>query len=112
MTSQTGHTRASPRAFSVAGVLAASGWAVGMMLGLVWGQLFNWPDYVHVNYGAPLTFATHTTSTFIGAVDLWSLDIGALAIDILFWAVGMVAIFAGFLYLVRRRAEARPSAAN
>lgn len=83
-----------------------------MILGLVWGQPFDWPDYVHVNYGAPITYATHTTSTLIGAVDLWSLDIGALAIDILFWAVGMIAIFAGFLYLVRRRAEAHRPAAD
>lgn len=70
------------------------------------GRSFEWPDFVHFDYGFPFTFATHTTSTLAGAVDLWSLDMGSLAGDFLFWTAGTIAILLGFVYLARREARA------
>ncbi len=96
-------------AFYLLGVIVASGWALGAIAALVWGTLLNWPDFVHVNYGFPFAFATHTTSTIVGAVDQWSLDIGALANDLLFWIAGTIAIFVGFIYLARREALTNPA---
>ena len=95
--------------FYVAGAIVAAGWAVAATVALAWGTLFNWPDFVHMNYGFPLTFATHTTSTFIGAVDKWSLDIGALASDFLFWIAGTIVIFGLFISLARRESKSNPA---
>lgn len=95
--------------FYVAGVVVAAGWAIAAAVAIAWGTLLNWPDFVHINYGFPVTFATHTTSTFVGAVDEWSLDIGALAGDILFWIAGTIVIFIGFIYLARREAKSNPA---
>jgi hypothetical protein len=95
--------------FYIAGVIVAAGWAVAATVAIAWGTFFNWPDFVHFSYGFPLTFATHTTSTLVGAVDTWSLDIGALASDILFWSGGTIVIFIAFIYLARREARVNPA---
>jgi hypothetical protein len=95
--------------FYIAGVIVSSGWATAATVAIAWGTLLNWPDFVHVNYGFPITFATHTTSTLIGPVDEWSLDVGALASDILFWFAGAIVIFTGFVYLARRAARSNPA---
>ncbi len=58
---------------------------------LLTGFMFNWPDNVHTNYGIPLVWATHTSSTFVGPVDNWIVDLTALLIDLLFWLGIMVA---------------------
>jgi hypothetical protein len=55
------------------------------VLAMVSGVQYDWPDNVHTDYGMPLTYATHTTSTFVGPADLWSVDIGALAINLTLW---------------------------
>jgi hypothetical protein len=41
-------------------------------------------------------------------VDEWSLNIGALASDILFWLAGTIAIFIVFIYLARMEARSNP----
>ena len=66
------------------------------------GLSYNWPDYVHVNYGIPLTFATHTLDTIAGPVDKWSLDLGSLAADLVFWLTGMVALLLAAVFLAGR----------
>ena len=86
------------------GVFVAVGWAIATIVAMTWGELFSWPDFVHTNYGFPLTFATHITDTFIGPVDKWTVDQSALAADLSFWAAGLVLIFVGFVALVRRAA--------
>lgn len=52
----------------------------------------NWPDYLHVNYGAPLVWATHTLNTIAGPVDVWRVDLQSLTIDLLFW-LGLMLVF-------------------
>lgn len=93
-------------ALVVIGVVLAAGWAVAAVLVMAWGVLVDWPDYVHANYGFPLTFAVHTLDTIAGPVDRWSLDVGALAVDLSFWLVGPFVIFvASVYYLLRRSAS-------
>lgn len=59
---------------------------VAMFVGLTWSFHYDWPDYVHDDYGVPLTWATHTYSTIIGPPAApWRVDILALQIDLVFW---------------------------
>ncbi len=68
----------------------AVAWAIGSVLAMTSGTLLSWPDYVHVNFGLPFTFATHTLSTIAGPADKWDVDLGALAVDLAFWLSGLV----------------------
>jgi hypothetical protein len=52
---------------------------------LTFGIKVNWPDFVHVNHGFPLRWGVHTLSTITGPVDLWSVNLATLALDIVFW---------------------------
>jgi hypothetical protein len=52
---------------------------------LTFGIKVNWPDFVHVNHGFPLRWRVHTLSKIAGPVNLWSVNITALALDIAFW---------------------------
>jgi hypothetical protein len=102
------HTRSGER-FYLAGVVVAAGWATAAIVAIAWGTLLDWPDFVHTNYGFPFTFATHTTSTLVGAVDDWSLDLAALESDIVFWIAGTILIFVLFIYLARRASRSNPT---
>ncbi|MEM0482639.1 MAG: hypothetical protein QXM16_07140 [Nitrososphaerota archaeon] len=62
-------------------------WSVVSILGLTWGFRRDWPDFVHDAHGLPLTWATHTLSTFTGPADFWSVDISILVIDLATWQV-------------------------
>jgi hypothetical protein len=42
-----------------------------LLLGLVRSEQVLWPDAVHTNYGFPLFWLTHQTSSFSGPVDIW-----------------------------------------
>ena len=70
---------------------------------MTYGTMYNWPDFVHANYGFPLTFATHTLSTIVGPADKWDLDLGALTGDLAFWLAGMVVLVLVAVYLEGRR---------
>ena len=73
-------------------IIAGIVWGLASVVGMTHGTLLNWPDFVHVVYGFPITFATHTLNTIIGPVDKWYVDIVALTIDLSFWLAGMIAI--------------------
>lgn len=45
---------------------------------------YDWPDFVHTDYGFPLAWATHTTVTIAGPVDRWTVKLDLLALDIAF----------------------------
>ena len=89
------------RRFAIA-VVAALVWAFASVVGMAHGTLLNWPDFVHVIYGFPITFATHTLNTIIGPVDKWNIDIVALTIDLSFWLLGLIAIFGVSAYFQSR----------
>ena len=67
-------------------------WGAVSVLSMTYGTLLNWPDYVHTDYGFPMAFATHTSSTIAGPADTWSVDLVALTGDLTFWFIGMLAI--------------------
>jgi hypothetical protein len=84
-------------------VLVMGIWVVSTMLALSWGTTLNWPDFVHVNYGFPLIWATHTLNTITGPVDIWIVDIMALWMDLLLWLGSMVAAVATILYVYNKK---------
>jgi len=60
-------------------------WSILTIVALIWGVMFDWPDYVHVNYGFPIVWAKHTLITLHGPVDIWEVDVSALLINLIFW---------------------------
>ncbi|MCW4021226.1 MAG: hypothetical protein NWF14_08375 [Candidatus Bathyarchaeota archaeon] len=78
-------------------------WTVFTILALTWGIMFDLPDFIHVNYGFPLVWATHTLSTIAGPVDIWQVNVSNLFIDLLVWLGTMVAIAAVTLHTLDRK---------
>ena len=73
-------------------------WTFVTFFALLFGFTYNWPDYVHVDYGLPLTWGTNTLSTFAGPVDQWSINTVNLLIDLVFWLGIMTTAVAALLY--------------
>ncbi len=65
-------------------------WSIAALVAMIWGTTYNWPDYVHVNYGIPFVWGTHTLNTFIGPVDRWSFDLSAMVLDLAVWLFPMI----------------------
>jgi len=82
-------------------------WSIMTILALLWGVRFDWPDYVHVNYGFPMVWGTHTLNTIAGPVDIWKVDLSSLLMDLVLWLGTMTAGAAVILYFSgpKRRAE-------
>jgi hypothetical protein len=76
-------------------------WLVITVLALLWGLNYDWPDNVHVDYGLPLTWATNTISTFAGPVDLWSVNVSNLLVDLLLFMGTMIVVVAAMLYRLK-----------
>jgi len=77
-------------------------WIVLTILALTWGFFFDWPDYVHVNYGFPLVWAVHTLNTIAGPVDKWKVDLSALVLDLIIWLGIMTIVVALMLHILKR----------
>lgn len=65
-------------------------WVVLTTTALLWGFYYDWPDFVHVDYGLPLTWATNTLSTFAGSANLWDVNVSNLLVDLIFWLAIMI----------------------
>ena len=78
-------------------------WIAMTILALIWGFVFNWPDYYHVDHGFPLIWATHTLSTIAGPADIWQVNMTALLMDLLFWLGLLVVAVATMLYIFNKR---------
>ncbi len=76
-------------------------WAALTAFVLLAGITYNLPDFVHVDYGFPLSWATHTLSTIAGPADQWSVSLSNLLIDQLFWFAIMIVVVSGLLYKLR-----------
>lgn len=76
-------------------------WSVVTVLALAWGFTYNWPDFVHVDYGLPLKWATNTLSTFAGPANTWDVHISTLLLNLLFWLGIMIAAVAAILYKLK-----------
>lgn len=61
-----------------------------MVLAITWGVEYNWPDYVHVNYGFPLVWGIHTLNTIHGPVDIWHVNLMFLAADLAIWLLVLI----------------------
>jgi hypothetical protein len=76
-------------------------WLAVTAIGLLWGFNYNWPDYVHADYGIPLNWATNTLSTIAGPANLWSVNISNLLIDLVFWLAIMIVAVAFLIYKIK-----------
>jgi hypothetical protein len=70
---------------------------------VTWGTRFDWPDNVHIDYGIPFVWSTNTLSTIIGAANLWTVDITALIMNLVFWLGIMLIIETVLLYFFNRK---------
>lgn len=60
--------------------------SVMAFIGMTCGFRYDWPDYIHVDYGLPLKWGTNTLSTIIGPPDVaWNVDMVGLQLDLIFW---------------------------
>lgn len=76
-------------------------WAFLTVVALLWGFRYDWPDFVHVDYGLPLTWSTNTLSTIAGPVSLWDVNVSNLMVDLIFWLVMIVAAVALMLFRLK-----------
>ena len=78
-------------------------WVSIAVLAVAWGTRFDWPDFVHVDYGLPFVWATHTLVTIAGPADTWNVNVTALVMDLALWLGSMVIVTAVLLYLRDRK---------
>jgi hypothetical protein len=72
-------------------VLVVSGALVAVaLLAMLWGSTYSVPDLVNVSYGLPLKWGVNTLNTIAGPVDRWSVDLMALAVDLVFWFTSLI----------------------
>lgn len=69
------------------------------IIATTWGNQIDWPDNVHVDYGFPIVWATQTLSTIVGAVNIWTVDVTALAMNLALW-LGIMVICSAVLTLL------------
>ncbi len=77
-------------------------WLAAMFFALTWSAKFDWPDYVHINYGFPMVWATNVLSTIAGPADTWLMDVAALFTNLLFW-LGTMVMGVAIIIRFRRR---------
>jgi hypothetical protein len=76
-------------------------WIIVTCAALLLGFTYNWPDFVHVDYGLPLTWATNTQSKIAGPVDQWAVNTSNLLIDLIFWLGIMTTVITVLLYKLK-----------
>ena len=77
------------------------------ILAMSWGNKFDWPDNVHIDYGFPLTWSTQTLSTIIGPVNLWTVDLTALILNLTIWLTITLITTTILLYLLNKKSFAK-----
>jgi hypothetical protein len=81
-------------------VMVASGVVVVVALfAILWGSTYSVPDLVQVSYGLPLNWGVNLLDTIAGPVDKWSVDLVALAINLVFWFATLLVV----QFIVSRR---------
>lgn len=74
-------------------------WTILTIFAVSWEIRYYWPDNVHVDYGLPLVWATFTTSTIAGQVNIWTVDISSLIMDLSLW-LGTMLIGASIMFYI------------
>jgi hypothetical protein len=72
-------------------------WMILTIIAVAWGTRLDWPDNVHVDYGFPFVWSTNTLSTIGGVVNIWTVDITALIINLCLW-LGLMLITESVLF--------------
>ncbi len=80
--------------------------AIITILAMVAGFQYDWPDNIHTDYGFPLTYATHTTSTFAGPANIWYVDTVNLAVDLVLW-LGTLTVLAAIMQIVLNKKQTK-----
>lgn len=78
-------------------------WTILTIIVLTLGNRFDWPDNVHVDYGFPFVWSTNTLSIISGAVNLWTVDITALIMNLGLWFGTMLIIETVLLYFFNKK---------
>jgi hypothetical protein len=78
-------------------------WIILTIGAMTWGTRFDWPDNIHIDYGIPFVWSTNTLSTIIGAVNLWTVDISALTMNLGLWLGIMLIIESVLLYFFNKK---------
>ena len=78
-------------------------WMILTIFVVTWGTRFDWPDNVHVDYGFPFVWSTNTLSVITGAVNLWTVDITALIMNLGLWLGIMLIIESVLIYLFNKK---------
>lgn len=78
-------------------------WAILTIIALAWGVKYDWPDNVHTDYGLPFVWSTQTLSTITGSVNLWTVDVTALIMDLASWLGIMLVSESALLYFLNKK---------
>jgi hypothetical protein len=78
-------------------------WIILTIGAVTWGTRYDWPDNVHVDYGFPFVWSTNTLSIITGAVNLWTVDITALIMNLSLWLGIMMIIEVVLLYFFNKQ---------
>ncbi|MEM3546040.1 MAG: hypothetical protein QW547_02855 [Candidatus Bathyarchaeia archaeon] len=78
-------------------------WSIFVTSALTSSAEYNWPDYVHIDYGYPLVWGTHVLNTIHGPVDVWRVNLTALYLDLALWFTIMVVCLSLILYVKPRK---------
>jgi len=54
-------------------------------IGILYGRLVSFPDAISRVYGIPLNWGIHQLVSIVGPVDIWSVNLTYLAIDLVIW---------------------------
>jgi len=73
------------------------------ILTVTWGAKYDWPDNVHTDYGFPFVWSTQTLSTIVESVNLWTVDVTALIIDLTIWLGIMLITASALLYFLSKK---------
>ena len=73
------------------------------IIAITWSNQIDWPDNVHVDYGFPFVWATQTLSTIAGAVNIWTVDIAALTMNLALWLGIMVISSAALMLIIKEK---------
>jgi hypothetical protein len=61
------------------------------IIGISYGRLVSFPDAESRIYGLPFNWGTHQLVSIAGPVDIWSVNISNLVLDLAFWFVILLA---------------------
>lgn len=78
-------------------------WVVLTIIAVAWGTRFDWSDNVHIDYGFPFVWSTNTLITISGVVNIWTVDITALIINLCLWLGIMLTTELILLYFLNKK---------